>query len=48
MFEFDELIPEPFWRDHKPFQKRLKRKPLLNQKLHDGVINRRNGCDQAD
>jgi|GEM_PF-2893606 len=43
-FEFEKLIPKPYQRDHKPFQKSLDRKPLLNLKRHEGVINRRNGC----
>jgi hypothetical protein len=43
-FEFEKLIPKPYQRDHKPFKKSLDRKPLLNLKRHDGVINRRNGC----
>jgi len=44
MFGFENLIPKPCRRDHKPFQKRLERKLLLNLNGIIGVINRRNGC----
>jgi len=38
MFSFENLIPKLYRRDHKPFEKRLDRKSLLNLKRHDGVI----------
>jgi hypothetical protein len=44
IFPVESLTKGSIRRDHKPFLKRLERKPLLNLKRHDGVINRRNGC----
>jgi hypothetical protein len=39
---FENFVPRPYRRDHKPFQKRLERKPP-----NSGVINWRNGCNSA-
>ena len=52
-FGFENFVPEPYRRDHNPFEKRLDRKPWQRLNLMNlspnpiGVINRRNGCYTA-